>query len=86
MTRSAQVKARSLFMWWLVAWVITAALLAFTHYTTGDPDSKLYAGISARLVSLPVVQWIAPEWWGLWGLTGPYREHPVGMFVVPVAV
>jgi 4-amino-4-deoxy-L-arabinose transferase-like glycosyltransferase len=73
-------------MWWLVAWVITAALLAFTHYTTGDPDSKLYAGISARLVSLPVVQWIAPEWWGLWGLTGPYREHPVGMFVVPAAL
>jgi 4-amino-4-deoxy-L-arabinose transferase-like glycosyltransferase len=71
--------------WWIIAWAITAALLAATHYGSGDPDSKLYAGISARLVGLPVAQWIAPEWWGFWGLTGPYHEHPVGMFVVPAA-
>ena len=72
--------------WWVLAWALTAALLADTHYGSGDPDSKLYAGISARLVDLPVSQWIAPEWWGFWGLTGPYDEHPVGMFVVPAAL
>lgn len=71
---------------WLLAWLVTAALLAAVHYTSGDPDSRLYAGISARLVDEPVVQWIAPEWWGFWGLTGPYHEHPVGMFVVPAAL
>jgi len=75
-----------LIVWWLLAWATTAALLAGTHYGSGDPDSKLYAGISARLVELPVTKWIAPEWWGFWGLTGPYHEHPVGMFVVPAVL
>jgi len=69
-----------------MAWLVTAAVLAVTHFGSGDPDSRLYAGISARLVDVPVAQWIAPEWWGLWGLSGPYREHPVGMFVVPAAL
>jgi 4-amino-4-deoxy-L-arabinose transferase-like glycosyltransferase len=68
---------------WAAAWAITAVLIAAVHYTSGDPDSSLYAGISARLVSEPIAQWIAPEWWGFWGITGPYQEHPVGMFVVP---
>jgi 4-amino-4-deoxy-L-arabinose transferase-like glycosyltransferase len=68
---------------WVVAWLACVALLAAVHYTSGDPDSRLYAGISAHLVTEPVERWIAPEWWGFWGLTGPYHEHPVGMFVVP---
>jgi hypothetical protein len=76
----------SLITWWVLAWVATAALIAASHYGSGDPDSKLYAGISARMAALPVAQWIAPEWWGFWGLTGPYHEHPVGMFVVPAAL
>jgi 4-amino-4-deoxy-L-arabinose transferase-like glycosyltransferase len=85
-TTSSQATSSTLLAWWLLAWLVTAALLAALHVGSGDPDSKLYAGISARLVSLPVSQWIAPEWWGFWGLTGPYHEHPVGMFVVPAAL
>jgi hypothetical protein len=68
---------------WAAAWAVTAALIAAVHYTSGDPDSRLYAGLSARLAGEPMVQWIAPEWWGFWNITGPYYEHPVGMFVVP---
>jgi hypothetical protein len=68
---------------WAGAWAVTAALIAAVHYTSGDPDSRLYAGLSARLVAEPLAQWIAPEWWGFWNITGPYYEHPVGMFVVP---
>jgi hypothetical protein len=68
---------------WAAAWAITALLIAAVHYTSGDPDSRLYAGLSARLVTEPITWWIAPEWWGFWNITGPYYEHPVGMFVVP---
>jgi len=68
---------------WVIAWLACITILAAVHYTSGDPDSRLYAGISARLVTEPVERWIVPEWWGFWGLTGPYHEHPVGMFVVP---
>ncbi len=68
---------------WVIAWLACVSILAALHYTSGDPDSRLYAGISAHLVTEPMERWIAPEWWGYWGLVGPYHEHPVGMFVVP---
>jgi hypothetical protein len=68
---------------WLVAWVVTALLIGAIRYESRDPDSQLYAGISARLVREPLRQWIAPQWWGFWNSEGPYCEHPVGMFVVP---
>jgi hypothetical protein len=68
---------------WAAAWAVTAALIAAVHYESRDPDSQLYAGISARLVREPTAQWIAPQWWGFWNSEGPYCEHPVGMFVVP---
>jgi 4-amino-4-deoxy-L-arabinose transferase-like glycosyltransferase len=68
---------------WLIVALFSAFLIAAVKYGSGDPDSKLYAGISARMAQLPVERWIAPEWWGLWGLTGPYQEHPIGMFVLP---
>lgn len=68
---------------WIAAWAVTALLIAAMHYESRDPDSQLYAGISARLVREPVEQWIAPQWWGFWNSEGPYCEHPVGMFVVP---
>lgn len=75
--------ARQAAVAWLAVWTVTAAVLALTGFASGDPDSQLYAGISARLVVEPVRLWIAPEWWGFWNSTGPYAEHPVGMFVVP---
>lgn len=71
---------------WAAAWILTAALIAAVRYDSRDPDSQLYAGISARLATEPVVQWIAPQWWGFWNSEGPYCEHPVGMFVVPAAL
>jgi 4-amino-4-deoxy-L-arabinose transferase-like glycosyltransferase len=68
---------------WLLAALLSALLIAAVKYGSGDPDSKLYAGISARMAQQPIGRWIAPEWWGFWGLTGPYQEHPIGMFVIP---
>jgi 4-amino-4-deoxy-L-arabinose transferase-like glycosyltransferase len=71
---------------WLAAWVVVAALIGAAGYASRDPDSQLYAALSARLSGEPVQRWIAPEWWGHWNLNGPYVEHPVGMFVVPAAL
>ena len=71
---------------WAAAWIVTALLIASASYQSRDPDSQLYAGISARLVQEPVSRWIAPQWWGFWNSEGPYCEHPVGMFVVPAVL
>ncbi len=71
---------------WALAVVITAVLVAATHYESPDPDSQLHAGIAARISELPLRQWIAPEWWGLWDSEGPYCEHPAGIFILPAAL
>ena len=71
---------------WGGVWLLTAVLIALTQYTSRDPDSQLYAGIAARLAAEPVDQWIAPQWWGLWDSTGPFYEHPAGLFVLPAAL
>ncbi len=71
---------------WIAAVLISAGLIALTHYTTRDPDSRLHAGIAARLSQQPIGQWIAPQWWGFWGLEGPYCEHPAGIFLAPAAL
>jgi hypothetical protein len=71
----------------MLAWVGALALsfigLAAVGFTSGDPDSRVYAGIAARLASEPFARWIAPEWWGQWGFTGLFREHPIGIFLLP---
>ncbi len=84
MKSASGVRAASLA--WTGAVVVSVVLIALTHYTTRDPDSRLYAGIAARLSQQPVGRWIAPEWWGLWGLEAPYCEHPVGIFLAPAAL
>jgi 4-amino-4-deoxy-L-arabinose transferase-like glycosyltransferase len=71
---------------WLAAAVLSALLLAAFAYRSRDPDSTLYAGISARMAEQPLDRWIVPEWWGYWNLRGPYHEHPIGMFVGPAAL
>ena len=71
---------------WALAVLTTAVLIAATRYESPDPDSALHAGIAARLSVLPVRQWIAPEWWGLWNSEGPYCEHPAGIFILPAAL
>ncbi len=71
---------------WAACFVFVAILLVLTRFTSADPDSALHAALSARLAEGPVSGWIAPEWWGEWNSTGLYREHPVGVFLLPVAL
>lgn len=78
-------RARVMIVAWAAAWLVTAALVAATGYASRDPDSRLYAGISAHLGQEPVARWIAPEWGGLWGSTGLFCENPAGIFVLPAA-
>jgi len=68
---------------WLIALAVVVALLGYGRYESRDPDSALYADISADLAASPMARWIAPEWNGHWDLQGLYREHPVGVFVPP---
>lgn len=68
---------------WLAVLAAAVVLIAFGRYESRDPDSALYAAISADLAAGPTVRWIAPEWNGYWDLNGLYREHPAGLFVPP---
>ncbi len=68
---------------WLTALVVAAALLAATGYRTRDPDSRAYITITTHLVDEPVSRWLAPQWWGAFGLQGLFRDHPAGTFVPP---
>ena len=68
---------------WLTVLVIAAAVLAATGYRTGDADSRAYIAITTHLVDEPVARWIAPQWWGAFGLQGLFRDHPAGTFVPP---
>ena len=70
---------------WLAAIAIAAALLVARDYHSRDPDSALYARLSADLSQQPVSRWIAPEWGGAWNTQGLFREHPVGI-LLPSAV
>lgn len=69
---------------WAAAFLLVAVLLVLTKFTSTDPDSALHAALSARLADGPVRGWIAPEWWGNWNHTDLYREHPIGVFLLPV--
>jgi hypothetical protein len=68
---------------WAGVLVVAAALLAGSAYRSRDPDSTAYSEISGRMSSAPVRSWLAPDWGGSWGFTGPFREHPIGIFVLP---
>ena len=71
---------------WGVCYLVVAALLVATGFASDDPDSALYAGLSAKLAAGPVSHWIVPEWWGFWDSQGLFREHPAGVFLVPTAL
>jgi 4-amino-4-deoxy-L-arabinose transferase-like glycosyltransferase len=71
---------------WILGFVIVAALLVITGFESDDPDSALYAALSARLAEGPPAHWIAPEWWGHWDSEGLFREHPAGVFLLPAAL
>jgi len=71
---------------WSIAFLVVSVWIAISRFESSDADSMLYAGLSARIAEQPWPHWIAPEWWGLWpriGLTGYFREHPVGGFILP---
>lgn len=68
---------------WAACFLVVSLLLVLTGFTSDDPDSALYAALSARLADGPPSRWIAPEWWGQWDSEGLFREHPVGVFVLP---
>ena len=74
---------------WAGAFAIVAALLVLTRFSSDDPDSALYAGLSARLAQERPARWIAPEWWDFWPhaeMTGLFREHPAGVLLLPTAM
>jgi Dolichyl-phosphate-mannose-protein mannosyltransferase len=77
-------RAKKPFLLWTIAVAIAAALLVATNYRSRDPDSSLYARISIELAAQPAHRWIAPEWWGGWDNHGPFKEHPIGIFILPV--
>ena len=68
---------------WCAAFAVAALALVLVGFISQDPDSSSYAMISARLAGLPMRSWIAPEWWGMGGSEGLFREHPVGVFLLP---
>jgi len=83
------VHARNDFSWtvslvWASVLVIAAILLMLVKVRAVDPDSSLHIGLVVHLSKLPVSRWIAPEWWGLWGFDGLYREHFVGILILPL--
>lgn len=71
---------------WAGALLAAWALLAVTGFTSRDPDSAFYAAMSARLANGPLAGVIAPEWGGLWNGTGLWQEHPVGIYLLPIAL
>jgi len=70
---------------WGVCLVVVWALLPATGFVSRDPDSAFYAAMTTRLASGPPSSWIAPEWGGLWNGTGLWQEHPIGLYLVPIA-
>jgi 4-amino-4-deoxy-L-arabinose transferase-like glycosyltransferase len=68
---------------WSLAFLTIAVLLVATSFASDDPDSALYATLSARLADGPPARWIAPEWGGQWEMEGLFREHPAGVFLLP---
>jgi hypothetical protein len=72
---------RSGLLAWLAALVLGCAALAALAYRARDADSRLYAEIAARMSVAPARGWIAPDFPPGWFMSGPFREHPVGLFV-----
>lgn len=69
---------------WAIAFLIISVILISTNYRSRDPDSALYSDMAAKMGTLPLKDFIAPQWWGLWNNQGLFREHPIGFFIVPV--
>jgi hypothetical protein len=70
---------------WLSVVAAAAAFLIAIDFRSNDADSALYARLSGAIAPTPIIRWIAPEWGGAWNLHGPFREHPVGILLLPAA-
>ena len=81
MTRLTPLRLETLA--WGAALAVAALVLALQGYEARDADSRLYAEIAARMAGQPVSGWIAPTLPPGWYLTGLFREHPVGIHLVP---
>jgi 4-amino-4-deoxy-L-arabinose transferase-like glycosyltransferase len=68
---------------WLAALAVSALALALLGYQARDADSRLYTEIAARMSSEPPAQWIAPRFPPGWFMSGLFREHPVGIHLLP---
>jgi hypothetical protein len=68
----------------VVAWVVALALgwwaIAALGLGSRDADSRLYAQMAAELSRRPAAEWIAPLFPPGWFMSGPFREHPAGLF------
>ena len=71
---------------WVLALAAGWAALAAVDYRARDPDSRLYAEISARMAGAPAPGWIAPDFPPGWYISGPFREHPAGLFFPAAAL
>jgi 4-amino-4-deoxy-L-arabinose transferase-like glycosyltransferase len=65
---------------WLAALAAAWLALAALGYSSRDADSRLYAEIAARMADAPAAGWIAPDAPPGSYLSGPFREHPAGLF------
>ena len=74
---------RRALLWWALALATTWLVLGAMHYSTRDADSRLYSEIAARMSSTPVSRWIAPDFPPGWFMSGAFREHPAGFFILP---
>jgi hypothetical protein len=63
--------------------VAAAVVLTRWDPQTRDPDSLLYAKIAAQLSTEEPARWIAPRWTAAWYQQGLFRDHPVGIFILP---
>jgi hypothetical protein len=82
----ARLLSRRELIGWAASLVVVSGILVAIGFASDDPDSALYANISARLAESPPSKWIAPEWWGNWDSEGLFHEHPAGVFLLPTAV
>ena len=71
---------------WAGALLVAWALIAATGFVSRDPDSAFYAAMSARLAHSDAARVMAPEWGGLWNGTGLWQEHPIGIYLAPIAL
>jgi len=71
---------------WAGALLVAWALIAASGFVSRDPDSAFYAAMSARLAHSDAARVMAPEWGGLWNGTGLWQEHPIGIYLAPIAL